>query len=365
MRKSRVNPVAVISICACFLMITGSVSPILLSSVPAPHDLQQERNWGINNTTVGAFSSPSFSQFQQQGVGKLSSISPVNNLTPVSSIPKVYNVTFSPQLQASSSNFMWFVNITGYIGSGPISPYKNYVAKLPLGTYNYTIGVSNRSYMPVQNETPKYSGNFTVKKYMFWITIVFEPVTYQVTFSESGLPMNTEWNLTPTARNTIPIPAFEYPFSTVLGNGTYRYTINNLTDYYPSSNVLNFTVDGGPLKEVIEFLHYSYISGSVTPKGSNITVNGLNITASNGIFKEKVKSGHYELTVKKQGYKTFSKYITLGVNKTEVVNVSLKPVTFSVAHVVSTLKNPKPYDVGGIMAVIVIAAISLSFRKKR
>ena len=103
-----------------------------------------------------------------------------------------YNIEFKET--GLPSGVSWYVNITEsndtlYL-SGPISG-SSYSFSLTNGSYKYTIASSNKIYAPTL-----ISATFTVDGSTIAIPTTFTLVKYNLTIQESGLPTNTEWNLT-------------------------------------------------------------------------------------------------------------------------------------------------------------------------
>jgi hypothetical protein len=114
--------------------------------------------------------------------------------------------------------------------------------KFPNGTYSYSVAnVPGYS----QNVT---SGTLTVSG-VASVTTHFTLVKYKVTFTESGLPNHTSWQVT-VGGSTISTNGKTISFN--LANGTYAYVVSAPGSGYwaPSSTV---TVNGGPVGVSVTF----------------------------------------------------------------------------------------------------------------
>ena len=146
-----------------------------------------------------------------------------------------YTVTFIESGLASGT--AWYVNITGH-DSGPITG-PTYTLSLSNASYTYTIATSDQIYKP-----SAYSGSLTVNGKSVPVSVTFTKVTYNVTFTELGLPSGTSWTLDCNG-NTYSLTNTSYTFK--LTNGTYSYFATSKD--------------------------YKNLSGSVTVNGANKTVD--------------------------------------------------------------------------------------------
>jgi hypothetical protein len=160
----------------------------------------------------------------------------------------VYAVAFTEN--GLSSGAEWNVNFT----SGPAGfslPRGSAVAGSAIGlnvingTYDYTVGTSNTSYVAV-GIYPLTESDGDLSS----VVVAFALVTYTVTLNESGLPPGTEWwvNLTNGAStpSTTPVVTLSEP------NGTFEYSVGSAKAVYSAPGG-SFRVDGGPTSQNISF----------------------------------------------------------------------------------------------------------------
>ena len=129
----------------------------------------------------------------------------------------------------------------------------------PNGTYIYSITTSNRIY--------RYSANlgfFTVKGRSVSESVRFSRITYSITFIESGLPSGSTWYVDITGNNgTVydsgAITGSSYSFS--LTNGTYSYTVGNISGYNTSKPSGSLTVNG---KNTFQSITFSSVPSTTT-----------------------------------------------------------------------------------------------------
>ncbi|MCL6002910.1 MAG: hypothetical protein M1556_04625 [Candidatus Thermoplasmatota archaeon] len=115
---------------------------------------------------------------------------------------------------------MWYFNVTG--GQSYSSSTSTITFQEPVGTYQYTIGSLNKTYAAVN-----LSGQFTVVTAAS-VYASFSPVTYSLSFTQSGLPTGTTWAISlngevkSSATTSIIFNAT---------NGTYQFAIGTLNGY--------------------------------------------------------------------------------------------------------------------------------------
>jgi DNA-binding beta-propeller fold protein YncE len=148
-----------------------------------------------------------------------------------------YNFSVS---QTGLSNVIWYLNITNKTGmvSQMSGTGLTLTSTLINGSYNYTVSSSNKIYKP-----SVYYGNFTINGSSYAIREVFIPQTYNVTFSETGLPSGIVWyvNLT-NGMKSGPITFPTYTF--LVTNGSVGYTISGTGGYSANKTSGSITVNG-------------------------------------------------------------------------------------------------------------------------
>lgn len=164
--------------------------------------------------------------------------------------PVLYQVTFNET--GLPSGTLWYANISGHTSlSSNSSSIKSSVTN---GSYNFSISTINKEYFP----TP-FSGSFKINGKSESISVQFSLYTYTVEFTESGLPLNTEWFVSivgfpPNVINKSS-SSFSQVISLDLPNGTYIYKLaSGIQTYgpYPASG--NLTVSGNPVSLAVAFL---------------------------------------------------------------------------------------------------------------
>jgi hypothetical protein len=177
----------------------------------------------------------------------------VNEVITVAYNISLYRVTFAENGLSVGSE--WNLSLKGLYNSSSATYSTSSVNfELTNGTYLYTVTSVNKTYMAPP------SGTFTLSGSPKTIYLNFTEVTYNVTFKESGLPSNTRWsiNLDGNIMSTNNTTITEY-----LSNGTYDYSISEITGYHiTSTSYGNFTVSG---KSVLTDVTYTKNQTTPTP----------------------------------------------------------------------------------------------------
>jgi hypothetical protein len=155
--------------------------------------------------------------------------------------PTNYTVTFSET--GLPTGDLWYLDVAGQPAA--LSTTTSAVIALINGTYGFSIVSANTQYAP-----SPYGGNFTVSGAPVFRSVEFSPVIYRLTFTETGLPNGTVWEVTlaggqlNTSSNSI---GFEGT------NGTYAFTIGPIANYSIDPRAGNLTVYGRSVTQEIAF----------------------------------------------------------------------------------------------------------------
>ena len=199
---------------------------------------------------------------------------------------------------------------------------------------------------------------------------------FNVTFTESGLPSGTLWNLT---LGGVLLSSSGSSISIGETNGTYSFNVDsNTTDkIYPSTG--NITVAGENAFKSVLFASPTQSVYTITGKEAGlssgtqweITINGSEETSTNSTVNFYVFNGTYSYTVLTiSGYNVSQSSGVLTVNGT---NTSIA-VTFSPDHtptsgksIISGISNGDLYLIVGVIAAIAIVGVvgTLMLRKKK
>ena len=240
----------------------------------------------------------------------------------------------------------WFVNLT--TGQSRSSSYQVNETSFDLinGTYNFTVASSNKGWEP----NISY-GSFRVSGKEINISITFKPVTYNITFSETGLPSGTKWFVNIsfchylnafTNSSKSSIIKFKLQNNSDFSNcnlNIYLFEISSVNkNYLPIPSSGSFNVSGSNMNFSVKFVKlyrvtfkenglpsgfkwYVNVSGNVNESS---TGNTIIFSLTNGSYNYSVGS----LNSSYRPLNSSSKFTLNGNNIT--LNVSFAPVLYRV-----------------------------------
>jgi hypothetical protein len=137
----------------------------------------------------------------------------------------VYLITLSEVGLPSGTN--WSVQVNGSLHQSTTSSIS---WSLPNGTYGYVLGDVDGYHQ----STIPYSGSILVNGgSITFPTVVFVPVTYSVTWTEAGLPINATWGV--TISGSLYFGLAGQPILVPLVNGTYPYSVVDVAGYHQTT----------------------------------------------------------------------------------------------------------------------------------
>lgn len=210
---------------------------------------------------------------------------------PVSFAKAKYLVTFSEQNLPSGT--LWYINLSS---GQKLSSSSQYIeTNLTIGSYTYSVATANKTF-----SAP--AGSFSVVKGGTALNVVFSPVTYSVTFSETGLPAGSSWYVNSTGHYSGPVTASSFAVSLV--NGSYNATASTSNPGYVAQNpVITFTVSGSSVSESITFTSaVSVVTFSESGLAGGILwyvnlSNGMDLFTGGNGFSVKLADGSYSYTI--------------------------------------------------------------------
>jgi YVTN family beta-propeller protein len=285
---------------------------------------------------------------------------------------KLYGVVFTESGLPQGAE--WWVLVHGGIPWSPGDFYSNGSMVLvpePNGTFSYSASTAEWGYSSL-------GGSFTVNGSPPSVPVSFSVPTYAVTFTESNLPLGTNWSMTlagvsvASQRETI---SFQEP------NGSYRYIVGRLPGWTTPNFTAVFGVAGAAISIPVAWTRVTYVvtfagsglpsttSWSVTLNGSTASWSPGGICAPPGPYCDeigfRVANGTYEFTIGPVGSYTAtpsSGTITVGGQ-----NVSEAVVFTSSSSTILGLPTSEAYAaIGGIIAAFVaVGAAAILWSRRR
>jgi hypothetical protein len=156
-----------------------------------------------------------------------------------------YTVTFTETGLPASTR--WYVNITGQTSlTGTTTTLSK---TLPNGTYTFSAATVNKEY------APSYNPHFTVSGGPVAVAITFTFHPYLVTFTESGLPSGTSWNV--AINGGAPSSSVTTTITFEEANGTYHYAVGLISGYH-AVDTGSFVVNGNSPRIHVTFAPTTY-----------------------------------------------------------------------------------------------------------
>lgn len=236
---------------------------------------------------------------------------------------RTYSVNFAEF--GLSQQAKWSVTLSGTILS---SSSRNITFIVPNGTYSYTIASSDNEYVPSPS-----SGSVTINGSNVTINVSFTLVTYDITFTENGLPSGTSWFLNFTDGRSFSSGGTE--ILVLEPNGTYSFSVETSNKQYSASGG-SFVVKGKSLQEMISFSLVEYpvvFVESGLLGGLPWTVvfgNATKVSTNESVFD--VPNGTYHFTVSTiSGFKANTYADSITVNGSSIIyHVSWTLVSYSI-----------------------------------
>ena len=191
-------------------------------------------------------------------------------------------------------------------------------------------------------------------------SITLSSVTYFVTFTETGLPSGVVLYLNGSGLSGYETSPADISFN--LSNGTYSFTVTNLSNYYSTTTHFSVVISGKNVTEVVDYYYWAYISGAISPTNANLVINGKSVSLlSSGSFNISVPIGTYHVVISSSGYVSYYSNFTLNSGNAMNLTINLKQVSHP-----STLTGIDLYIVvGTVIAVIVIGAAVVLIKRRK
>jgi hypothetical protein len=304
---------------------------------------------GLSNASYEYFVQTSDKIFQPSYKSSLT----VNGSATVSLITfseVTYTVSF---LQSGlPSGTTWYVNLsngrTFSSSTGTISFTESN------GTYSYTTATTNKTYEP----TPS-SGSYTVNGASVSKSVVFSLVKYTVTFTETGLSSGTTWYVNGSGISDHELSPTNISFN--LANGTYSFIVTNLSSYYTTTVHFTVVINGKNVTETVDYYHWAYITGNVSPANATVTINGQAVSlSSSGAFNVSVANGAYHVAASIPGYTSYYNNFTLNSGNAKNLTIDLKTVSKP-----STISSTEMYAIIGAVVAIAVIGSAVALTRKR
>lgn len=317
---------------------TTVVTPLIAAGVPVQY--------------IALYLTPSMNEVAQEGFLNISGPGQTFYLT--SGGPsQAYSLVFTESGLPSSTTWTVSVNGQTYSSNGA-----SITASVSSGNYTYSIGpVSGYTSSPSMG-TVTVTGNTSV-------AITFQPSSYTVTFTETGLPSGTTWVV---GINGQTFPSTSASNAITVPTGTYTYSIGSVSGYTVSPSSGPLTVNGN---ETVS-LTFTQITYTVTftetglPSGTSwgvtLGTKTLNTTSSTITFTL-TQTGTYTYTIS-----NVSGYSGVKTGSISVNGNSAQGITFTKVVTPPAPSSSNLYEglvVGLIVGLIVGILVAYAATRKK
>jgi hypothetical protein len=267
-----------------------------------------------------------------------------------------YSVAFSEV--GLSNGTSWSVALGGLVVS---STTANLSFAEPNGTFAFRVE-------PVAGwRASSYSGSLTVSGASVALAVTWTPVTYAVTFTESGLPSGTPWSVT-LAGTSSNSSGTSLAFGE--SNGTYAYAVGNVPGWRADAYRGAVTVSGVAIALSVVWSATTYAvtfteSGLTLPTSWSVTLGGSATASSTTQVAFTERNGSYAYSVGSiPGYSIAPAAATIAVDGTPVgVAIAFAATagsTYPVTFTESGLSNGTAWSVtlGGATAASVGSSVT-------
>lgn len=265
-------------------------------------------------------------------------VSGANRTVDVNFTAVTYNVTFMQT--GLPSGTPWSVNLSTGIHNSSSSASMGF--RLTNGTYSYTILTINKKY----NAT---GGTFQVNGTSVDVNVTFVPVTYAVTFHESGLPAGTLWSV--IVNTTSNGTSSNNNITIQLMNGSYSFRVITVNKTYHGTGY-DFNVSGSNRVVNVTFSTVTYditFNESGLPSGTSWTVTisgGAGGSSSTSYISLALTNGSYDFTIATSNKTYHASGYSFSVSGSgRTVDVNFSKVTYKVSFVESGLSSGTTWSV--------------------
>ena len=248
------------------------------------------------------------------------------------------------------SGATWGLSVGGEMRS---APNRSLAFNLPNGTYvvNYSVvpGFFRNASAPRQVTVPVAAH----------IVVAWSLFTYNVSFTESGLPPSTSWWV--STANSLEVGNGS-TLEVSAPNGTTTFTVGSGYAFVaaPSQGSVNITKGEFAPVDVLFSYRPTFISGTVSPSNATLTIDAVPQTLQGGAFNASVIPGSYTLVASATGYasKTITANTTAG-NVTEE-RILLVALTTTPSGLSPPSSGPSNLPVGLVFGGIVVAGVAVA-----
>ncbi|EQB73972.1 MAG: multitransmembrane protein [Ferroplasma sp. Type II] len=248
----------------------------------------------------------------------------------------LYSVTFKES--GLPSGTQWTLDFNGTNYSTSKSSYS-----LLVSPGNYSYSASSPGFVAVNGKVSVVSSSVSVS-----IPFVAEQ-KYLVTFTEKGLPLGTSWTVNLNGKN---MSSNGNSVSFMMYNGTFDYTIMQVSGYHSSPTTGSVTVNGSNVNESVSWYPVNYtvtFSETGLSPGTiwGLSVNGVVHTSSTNNITLSLPNGTYSYSLTTvSGYTPHAYTGSFTINSSSTtINIAYTPNTYTVVFIETGLPSGTTWNV--------------------
>jgi thermopsin len=202
------------------------------------------------------------------------------------------------------------------------------------------------------------------------VALRFAPFTYEVSFTETGLPASTPWWVNVSGSQ---VQGTGVTLQVAAPNGSSPYEVGSVYEFLASPNEGTIRVSAGIAAPVTVAFSYrsTFIVGTVVPGDAQVSIGGVVQALEGGIFNDSVIPGSYAVVASASGFATEQLTATATSGNVTWENLTLE------ANATPAPKTEAPAPSGGgvsaltagivvvaVVAVAIAAVIVLARRRR-
>jgi outer membrane protein assembly factor BamB len=243
---------------------------------------------------------------------------------------RTYSVTFTER--GLPKGTLW--NVT--IGAEMIrSNTSTIVFTEPNGTYSFQVGIVP-GWKTTDSESVQVAGSAA------FVTCMFAPVKYVITFKERWLPSGTNWSVTvgaTTLSSTLSYINFH------LTNGSYSFSVANVANYSRTPASGTFAVAGSESTILVKFSIVRYVvtfkeNGLSSGTNWSVTVGVTTLSSTLSYINFHLPNGSYSYSV--ANVANYSRSLTTGIFSVAGTGIKISERFALVKYVVTFKENGLP-----------------------
>lgn len=220
------------------------------------------------------------------------------------------------------------INSGSYSVNGTVlGSFRNYAVNLTLAPGNYSVTLFNSSSTPETVDIALQPGEYLAYEF-------YPPPTYNLTFTNSGLPAGTGWSVQIAGRQQL---SDNSSLTLALRNGSYGFELGLVSGWLPEPKRGLVSIAGNGRVVLVNWTRVTYaltVTAGGLPQGANwsLLINGAQVWARNGSVVTYLPNGSFAWGVRSvAGYRPATEGGTLFIdNQSLSFDLPFTPIVYGV-----------------------------------